>query len=73
MTKVEKQTIQSAVKFGFTFSGDSFFSSYLQAKRVLNKLVKQGYLTIKKDERENKSEYLPTKEARDFVKYGIEI
>lgn len=70
MNKTEIKTVNSAVKHGFTFTGDSFFSSFIQAKRTVNSLIRKGYLIAKSDAR-GFTEYLPTETARDFVKYGI--
>lgn len=70
MTKIEAKTIKTAVKAGFTFSGDSIFSSYTQAKRTLNSLVRGGYLKAETDD-DGRTAYVPTDAARDFSQYGI--
>ena len=72
MNKTETKAIQIAVKTGFTFSGDAIFSSYAQAKRTLNSLVRAGYLSAEND-RDGRTEYKPTDAARDFVNYGIMV
>lgn len=71
MTKVEKKAIESSVKHGFTFKNDSFFTTFGQGNRTINKLVKQGYLEVKTNE--YGKEYTPTEAARNFVKYGLTI
>lgn len=71
MNTIEKKAIQSAVKHGFTFKNDSFFTTFNQGNRVINKLVKKGYLVTK--ENEYGTEYTPTIAALDFVKYGLTI
>ena len=71
MNTIEKKTIESAIKFGFTFKNDSFFTTYNQGNRVINKLTKMGYLAPK--ENEYGTEYTPTLAAADFVKYGLTI
>lgn len=70
MNKTEIKAIKIAVKDGFTFAGDSFFSTYIQAKRTLNSLVRNGYLMVEKDI-EGRTSYIPTDAAHDFVQYGI--
>ena len=70
MNKTQEKAIQAAVKTGFTFAGDSIFSTYAQAKRALNSLVRLGYLEAETD-KDGRTEYKPTDFARDFVKYGI--
>lgn len=71
LSKIEKQTVRSAIKHGFTFKNDSFFKSFNQGERTIRKLVKAGYLEVKTNEYGN--EYSPTKAAIDFVKYGLTI
>lgn len=71
MNKTEKKTIEPAVKHGFTFKNDSFFTTFNQGNRTINKLVKQGYLEVKTNE--YGTEYTPTDAARDFIKYGLTI
>lgn len=70
MNKTEIATVKNAVRTGFTFSGDSIFRTFAQAKRALSSLVRQGYLTAHTDT-EGRTEYKPTDAARDFVTYGI--
>lgn len=72
MNKTEKNVVINAAKTGFTFAGDSIFSSFIQAKRALNSLVRQGYLA-KKEDKEGRIEYIPTEQAFDYIKYGIEV
>lgn len=71
MNKTESKAIKTAVKSGFTFVGDSIFSTYTQGKRALNSLVRAGYLEATTD-KEGRTEYTPTEAARYFVQYGIE-
>ena len=71
MNKTEKKTIESAVKSGFTFKNDYFFTTFSQGNRTINKLVKQGYLEVKTND--YGTEYVPTCAARDFIKYGLTI
>lgn len=71
MNKTEYKAIAEAVKSGFTFTGDSIFSTFAQAKRALNSLARKGYLEAETD-KEGRTQYLPTKQAIDFIKYGIE-
>ena len=70
MNATQKIAVISAVKHGFTFTNDSFFKSYRAGKAAINALVSSGYLEAKTSE--FGTEYLPTEQARDFVKYGIE-
>lgn len=67
MNKTEKKAINNIVKFGFTFYGDNIFSTFTQAKRCLDGLVRKGYATKEGDE------FKPTEAAKDFVKHGITI
>lgn len=71
MNKLEIKAIQSAVKHGFTFKNDSFFSNYNQGNRTINSLVKKGYLDVKVNE--YGKEHTPTTAALDFIKYGLTI
>ena len=71
MNKVETKTIQSAVRHGFTFKNDSFFTNYNQGNRTINSLVRKGYLEVKVNE--YGKEYTPAKAALDFIKYGLTI
>ena len=71
MNKVEIKAIQSAVKHGFTFKNDSFFTNWSQGNRIINALVKKGYLKVKVNE--YGKEYTPTTAALDFIKYGLTI
>lgn len=71
LTRIEQRSIRVAVLSGFTFTGDSQFITYLQARRVLAALVKKGYLTATPD-KAGRTSYTPTDAARDFVTHGIE-
>ena len=71
MNKIEIKAIQSAVKHGFTFKNDSFFTNWSQGNRTINSLVKKGYLEVKVNE--YGKEYTPTTAALDFIKYGLTI
>ena len=71
MNKVETKAIQSAVKHGFTFKNDSFFTNWSQGNRTINALVKKGYLEVKVNK--YGEEYTPAKAALDFIKYGLTI
>lgn len=70
MNATQTAAVKSAVKHGFTFSGDSFFKSYRAGKAAISALVAKGYLDVKTNE--YGIEYVPTNKAQDFVKYGIE-
>ena len=67
LNKTEKKTINNIVKYGFTFYGDNLFSTFTQAKRCLDGLVRKGYALKDGDE------FKPTEAAKYFVKYGITI
>lgn len=67
MNKTEKKAINNIVKFGLTFYGDDIFSTFTQAKRCLDGLVRKGYAT------KEGNEFKPTRAALDFVKYGTTI
>ncbi len=69
LTAIEMQTLQSALKYGFTFYGDSHFKSCKTAIRVLHSLDKRGIL--QKTEHEGYGPYFrPTQLGRDIIKYG---
>ena len=53
MNKTEAKVMETVSKSGFTFKGDSIFTSYAQASRAINGLVKKGLLaaSIDKDGR----------------------
>lgn len=69
MTKTELLTIQTAIKHGYTFRNDSHFNSHVHGARVINTLIKKGFLV--KVDNGNGVEYQPTQAARDFIKYGV--
>ena len=74
MTKLnstQQKTIKEAVKSGFTYYGDSFFSSFQSAKRAINSLERSGFLVFESNGFGGK--YRPTQKARDFVTYGIDV
>lgn len=71
MNATQKTAIETAVKTGFTFASDSVFKSVRSGKQAITSLVNAGYLEEEKNE--FGTQYNPTKAARDFVTYGIEI
>lgn len=70
MNATQIAAVKSAVKHGFTFTGDSLFKSFRAGKVAISVLVSKGYLEAKSNE--YGTEYIPTERAQDFVKYGIE-
>lgn len=70
MTKIQIKALRDAVKTGFTFVGDSIYSTRTQARRAINSLVREGYLEPKVDS-DGRTEYLPTELAWDFVRWGV--
>ena len=70
LTGTQKQALENAVKFGFTFMGDSIATTYLSAKRALSSLVRDGLLISEMDD-EGRTAYLITERGRDVLKYGF--
>ena len=50
MTKTETKAVNAIVKTGFSFYGDNLFTSFIQAKRCLDGLVRKGYLIMESDD-----------------------
>jgi len=65
LNKTEVHAINEMTHSGFTFYGDAIFTTFKQAKRCLDGLVRKGYAE-KFD-----NEFRATPAAKDFVKYGI--
>jgi hypothetical protein len=74
MTKLnatQKKTIKEAVKSGFTYYGDSFFTSLAAGKRAINSLQHSGFLVFESND--YGGQYRPTQKALDFVEYGRDV
>ncbi|AIT14196.1 hypothetical protein GNZ01_07475 [Escherichia coli] len=69
LSKIEKKTIDEAVKHGYTFRNDSHFTSFQQGNRTIKKLIDKGLLT--KVDNGNGVEYQPTEDALSLKKYSI--
>jgi hypothetical protein len=65
LNKTEVKAINEMIQSGFTFYGDAIFTTFKQAKRCIDGLVRKGYAE-KFD-----NEFRATPAAQDFVKYGI--
>ena len=65
LNKTEVKAVNEMTQFGFTFYGDAIFTTFNQAKRCLDGLVRKGYAE-KFD-----NEFRATPAAKDFVKCGI--
>ena len=42
LSKIEKKTIDEAVKHGYTFRNDSHFTNFQQGYRTIKKLIDKG-------------------------------
>ncbi|EHV4444264.1 hypothetical protein K0M00_005430 [Escherichia coli] len=69
LSKIEKKTIDEAVKHGYTFRNDSHFTNYQQGYRTIKKLIDKGLLVEVNNG--NGIEYQPTQDAFYFKKYNI--
>ncbi|HBB9485648.1 TPA: hypothetical protein JL391_000124 [Escherichia coli] len=69
LSKIEKTTIDVAVKHGYTFRNDSHFTNFQQGQRTIKKLIDKGLLV--KVDNGNGVEYQPTQDAFYFKKYNI--
>lgn len=65
LNATEKKAINYMVETGFTFYGDAIFTTFIQAKRCLDGLVRKGYAT------KSENMFVGTEFSTDFVKYGI--
>ena len=65
LNKTEVKAINEMIQSGFTFYGDAIFTTFKQAKRCIDGLVRKGYAE-KFD-----NEFRATPAAQDFVKCGI--
>jgi len=65
LNKTEVNAINEMTHSGFTFYGDAIFTTFKQAKRCLDGLVRKGYAE-KFD-----NEFRATPAAKDFAEYGI--
>jgi hypothetical protein len=68
MNAMQAKAIKTAVKSGFTYAGDSIFTSLRAGKAVINALVSGGFLEFEANG--FGGQYVPTSKARDFVAYG---
>ncbi len=68
LSPIEKKTVESAVRFGFTFVADGHFKGYDQGRRVIGKLCRLGVLQPHEDPAEYS--FHPTQIARDVIRYG---
>ncbi len=50
MTKIQTKAMQTIQAQGFTFLGDSIFSTFVQARRCMNGLVRMGMVKVNNDE-----------------------
>ena len=50
MTKIQTKAMNTIQKHGFTFLGDSIFTSYTQARRCMNGLVRMGMVQANADD-----------------------
>ena len=65
LNKTEVKAINEMIQSGFTFYGDAIFTTFKQAKRCIDGLVRKGYA----EKFDNEFKATPT--AQDIVKYGI--
>ncbi len=44
LKQIERTTLESIARHGFTFLGDNHFRTFRQAKITLNRLVREGFI-----------------------------
>ncbi|MBR8344691.1 hypothetical protein [Burkholderia ambifaria] len=68
MNATQIKAIKEVVKSGFTYAGDSIFTSVRAGRSAINALVANEFLKFEANE--FGGQYVPTSKARDYVTFG---